>query len=295
MVSAEWGTSSSTCSGFGPQTQLSFLSCLLIIALDPVYGNLASGEAIEWWRARIKDGQVRGWLGGPPCETWSVARYLPDGPPPLRTLLDIWGLDSVDERQSAQLTLGNFLLQASLSLALTSVAHGGVALIEHPAIPTWRPEAVSIWFLRVVRALAAAPCVAEMEVDQCEFGQVSKSPTHLLAVRLPALETLLRDTPGGGVCSHGSHPPLSGVDSDGRFRTARKKQYPSELCRRFALAFVDALVPAVATDSTCCSGLAPEFDVFNVPFDGYEQGAEAATGVHDQPDFAPAALAGASW
>ena len=265
------------------------------IALDPVYGNLASADAIAWWQARIRDGQVRGWLGGPPCETWSVARYLPDGPPPLRSLLDIWGLAAVDARQSAQLTLGNFLLQASITLALTSVAHGGVALIEHPAIPTWRLEAVSIWFLRITRALIAAPCVSEFEIDQCEHGQVSKSPTHLLAVRLPTLEVILRDTPGSGSCSHGSHQSLRGVSQEGHFRTAQKKQYPSGLCRCFARAFVDALLPVVADVPSRGEPLAAEFDVFCPPFDGYEQGADAAADLQDQPDFAPAALAGAFW
>ena len=48
-------------------------------------GDLASSHSLHWWIDRIKSGQVCGAGGGPPCESYSVARLLEGGPPPVRS------------------------------------------------------------------------------------------------------------------------------------------------------------------------------------------------------------------
>eukprot|EP00959_Pyramimonas_sp_CCMP1952_P074537 1557321-Pyramimonas_sp.AAC.1 len=80
----------------------------------------------------------------------------------------------------------------------------------------------------------AAPCSSFTTFDQCEFGQNGRAPTALLGIRLSELPTLLRDTPGGGYCSHGpkAHEAMVGWDSIlKRWRTAPKKVYPPALCQ----------------------------------------------------------------
>eukprot|EP00959_Pyramimonas_sp_CCMP1952_P131698 2753604-Pyramimonas_sp.AAC.1 len=79
----------------------------------------------------------------------------------------------------------------------------GCAWMEHPSPPSWEPRSVPSWSVMPLKALMAAPRSTFTTFDQCEFGQSGRAPTALLGIRLPELPTLLRDTPGGGYCSHG--------------------------------------------------------------------------------------------
>lgn len=58
---------------------------LFIISVDMCLqrerGDLASSSSLAWWLDRIKSGIVCGAGGGPPCESYSVARLLDGGPP----------------------------------------------------------------------------------------------------------------------------------------------------------------------------------------------------------------------
>ncbi len=59
-----------------------------VLSLDIIHGvrgNLSSGTNVEFRRNRIQSDQVSVSGAGPPCVTWTTARYLPDGPPPLRS------------------------------------------------------------------------------------------------------------------------------------------------------------------------------------------------------------------
>ncbi len=65
-------------------------------------------------------------LAGPPCETWSRARFQaldPEsnfgkkGPRPLRSATELWGLPSLQLRQLMQILFGNTLLTFAIELA----------------------------------------------------------------------------------------------------------------------------------------------------------------------------------
>eukprot|EP00959_Pyramimonas_sp_CCMP1952_P243449 5088769-Pyramimonas_sp.AAC.1 len=49
----------------------------LDVANDSIYGDLTNEAANSLWQRLVREGRVRGVLGGPPCETWSRARHLP--------------------------------------------------------------------------------------------------------------------------------------------------------------------------------------------------------------------------
>ena len=85
------------------------------------------------------------------------AREFDGGPPMLRSRERIWGKEGLTPRQVLQIEIGNDLLRAALTMAATMIMCHGVAIIEHPAL--WEPTEVtiSIWRLRHVLALAAAP------------------------------------------------------------------------------------------------------------------------------------------
>ena len=42
-------------------------------------GGLATSAALKWWKARVLSGQVVAAGGGPPCETYTVARTAEEG------------------------------------------------------------------------------------------------------------------------------------------------------------------------------------------------------------------------
>ena len=66
---------------------------IVVLSLDVVLGprgDLLDGANRQFWRNRIRAGQVIGMVAGPPCETWSLARFLPDGPVPLRSVASPW-------------------------------------------------------------------------------------------------------------------------------------------------------------------------------------------------------------
>jgi hypothetical protein len=53
------------------------------MCLQKIEGNLASTKAFQFWMRQIETGKVCGMAGGPPCETYTAARLLEGGPPPL--------------------------------------------------------------------------------------------------------------------------------------------------------------------------------------------------------------------
>ena len=111
---------------------------------------------------------------------------------------------------------------------------GGVGFLEHPEYPSWKPQAASIWKTDVVRQLDALPFCSTHSFDQGEYGAKAKAPTTLLLLRLPEAKWRLDQTPGKGRAPPGKFAPLAGRSSDGSWRTAVKKLYPSELCRVLA-------------------------------------------------------------
>ena len=84
----------------------------------------------------------KGWVGGvlfgPPCETWSQARFhqlkgtTKRGPRPLRDLLHLWGLDSLSLREAAHVDVGNELLLFSLIMMYDLALAQGFGVLEHP-------------------------------------------------------------------------------------------------------------------------------------------------------------------
>ena len=54
-------------------------------------GDLSSSKSLAFWKTQVCNGAILGMGGGPPCETYSAARFLEGGPPPcgpIRTTVD---------------------------------------------------------------------------------------------------------------------------------------------------------------------------------------------------------------
>ena len=215
------------------------------IAIDPLKCNLMDASVLDEWVEHVRSRRAVCSGGGPPCETWSAARWAPGkGPPPLRSDEFFWGVPWTTARQADQLRVGNRLLHAVATLLAEHIAAGTSAWMEHPQPAEWEMKAASSYLWEPLRAVQASPAASTSDIDQCEHGHTSRAPTRFVAVRLPELPQRLTDTPGRGKCFHGrnAHRTLLGWDPDLReWRTARKKTYPPELCRALGSAIISAI------------------------------------------------------
>ena len=228
-------------------------ACLIImvsvdIVIDPVYGDVSRGETREFWLHAIRCFWVIGFLGGPPCNTWSRARgqVLQDkrGPRIVRTNADPWGLTSLRLRELEDVHLGNvllcFALEALCALALTS----GIGLLERPSEPEDESLA-SIWRLFVMHILLKIPGVELLRVAQGLYGAASSKPTELLVVGMPDFRQALHSW---RITKDLPKAVSIGCSATGQFKTSGLKEYPPAFCCGIAQGFWDKLTGMVGPD-----------------------------------------------
>ena len=221
-------------------------SSILILSIDTAIHerlNIHSPELWHFLEMITTAGQVLALLLGPPCETWSSARFESQydeagqplrGPRPLRGDLDCWGLQGCSLHELAQLSVGNTLLLKGLQLSVPVAAHGGAAALEHPA-PPFQLERPSIWRTGILKLLSSpGGLFRRYSFQQWRHGAEGVKPTTLLYAnsQIPKIfcENEQRDLVKPTA-------PLIGRDASGTFRTAVAKEYPSGMNRCFALAF----------------------------------------------------------
>ena len=163
------------------------------VAIDQKWGDMMSDSL---WVDLIRARKVAGGHAGPPCETFSFARWLEQDdtiyPRPLRDVHQPWGKDNRTLRETRQWMVGNQLLWKALYLLLSIFAFGGSITLEHPKGCGTEGGKWSIWdssFVKCVdlpaRPTGAALCEANQFADR-EIGWDG----HSLICRLqPKLET----------------------------------------------------------------------------------------------------------
>ena len=181
--------------------------------------------------AVIRAGAVRFVHCGTPCNTFSAARKLDGGPPPLRSALYPEGLPELSLENQAMVFLGNAFLARSTEACAAVFQQGGNFSIENPEFSLlWSTEAIAN-----LQHLARAFCV---DFDQCEFGAPSMKPTRLLVSHQSFRALHCR-------CSRShKHVKLTGkvwseFFQSWVFRTKLAQVYPGQLCQQFA----DILIP----------------------------------------------------
>ena len=221
-------------------------TCIVImvsvdIIIDETYGDVSRATTRDFWLHAIRMYWVIGFLGGPPCNTWSRARgralHDRSGPRIVRTNADPWGLPSLRLRELEDVILGNVLLcfaiEALCNLALT----GGIGLLEHPCEPEDESLA-SIWRLFVMHVLLQIPGVQLLRVAQGLYGAPSPKPTDLLIVNMPNFR---HDLHGWRLAKELPKATTIGRSDSGQFRTSSLKEYPPALCCGIAEGIWNAL------------------------------------------------------
>ena len=217
------------------------------IVNDAILGDLTNVDVLAFWKRATASGQVIGIVAGPPCETWSAARFsfmpTPSNkrpPRPIRSIQHPWGKHNLTGRERAQLDLANQLLRATIMFLTLAATEGISAIMEHPSLADWLPAAPSSWRLQEIKMLEKLDHVDMVHIDQCCFGATARKPTTLLAVNLPTLRLRAARTTNGGRCHHpGGHTAAVGQTDDGSWRTAPLKCYPKALCELMAGAIMD--------------------------------------------------------
>ena len=120
-----------------------FFPASIDIVLCSKRGDLTSRSAQDFWLEASIRGAIAAIIGGPPCESWSIARYIElCGPRPIRdgmeTLHQIWAKQPVRIRDLRQLHCANQFLLFMLLLAISQAASGMCCILEHPACPPRR-------------------------------------------------------------------------------------------------------------------------------------------------------------
>ena len=103
------------------------------LAVSKEHGNVLDHYK---WRQLIQARRVLGAHGGPPCETYSMARWLdlPGEicPQPLRDQSMPWGRCYLSLRELLQCPVGSILMWETLKLLLLVYAYGGSVSLERP-------------------------------------------------------------------------------------------------------------------------------------------------------------------
>ena len=212
-------------------------------ALDPHFGNLyRTGH----WRRMIQAGVVVGLHAGPPCETYTMARWLDcplqdsegrvkgRGPRPLRDADFPWGLPARTCAETFQVSNGTLLMLRCLRLVTLALAYGAAVTMEHPKGPPDMTRRWAIWYAAFVRRLLLCAGVTTVTFCQGPLGVPYLKPTTLLVGRLPHLAAaLFAAYDVNWRCTE----QLGGRNSSGAWRTTRAKAYPPRLCKILAEQF----------------------------------------------------------
>ena len=239
------------------------------LAIDPIYGNVLEDHL---WRQLIAARRVVGAHAAPPCETYTLARWMeiPDAPAPrpLRDSFSPWGRDGLTLAEVQQCHVGTVLMFRALQLLLLTFCYGGSFSLEHPKGANNENGRWTIWDSAFVKQLLLLPRVQRIDFIQGPLGQPFTKPTSMLVGRL--------DNFAHKLFSH--YQPhwrpsewLGGKDSDGRaWKTAKAKAYPPLLCKVIAESHMEfaATLQSDGNDVTP-SGLEKAVEALDPGYDPY--------------------------
>ncbi|CAL1133729.1 unnamed protein product, partial [Cladocopium goreaui] len=228
----------------GPQ-QIS--QSVLVISIDTAIDATMNVHDAKLWAFLLeaaRNGQILALLLGPPCETWSGARFEEQvdeegkpikGPRPLRGAPDLpWGLEQLSLKELFQILIGNGLLLKGLHLSACVACQGGAVALEHPA-PPLQIERPSIWRTAIVKLLCSAGMpFRQYTFQQWKHGAKGVKPTTLLYAHAAIPRVFAANEQPQFVRPTA---PLIGRAADGSFKTAVAKEYPAGMNFCFAEAF----------------------------------------------------------
>lgn len=214
----------------------------------------------DYWENLILKRAITAVVCGPPCETWTRARFnwseQPPNPPPLRSLEDPWGRTGLSAAHAKQVNVANDLMFSALRIISLLIWQGGAGVMEHPPSPQQQQDKhiPSIWKTKQLKRMFALPCVERVDFKQSVHGQISVKPTTFMSIRLPTMRINARkphlnseqiERYRKGIREKESireDQAMIGFDqATKKWRTAPLKVYPPSLCKGIALTLHQAI------------------------------------------------------
>ena len=150
------------------------------------HNDFASDHLWEVILNDIRAGQVKALRFGNLCTTFSKAREVRPGPPPLRDLDHPYGLlkISLTLQQHEQVRLGTFYALKAAEAASAAHSRGIPSAIGNPE--PWEGH-ISMFLLPEFVTLASLPGVEAVNFDQCTVGAETAKPTRVLYFKVPLI------------------------------------------------------------------------------------------------------------
>ena len=217
-------------------------SSLVPISVDTAvsmeHGNIYQSSK---WIDLVCSRKVVAAHGAPPCETFTLARWMdvgtPGFPQPMRTKDYPYGLPEMSLRELIQCINGGSLFLQVFGLLMLVFAAGGAVTLEHPRGPQ-DPDhlAWTVWASSMMRRFLLEGDVQMFSFVQGPLGRPFWKPTTLMAGRLRSLPHRI----------FSAYDPkwkptswLGGKRADGQWRTTEAKAYPPKLCEVLAHSYID--------------------------------------------------------
>ena len=227
------------------EVENAFLTVISVdIAIDDSLCDLLDDAQCSRWITLILNGEICGTGIGPPCETWSIARFHVvehlEGrqPRPLRSLQKLWGFLGVRFKEHLQLDCANRILCFGLYAALIQAISGGFSFVEHPLDPRKlhkAPEdAPTIWATLPLVWFEQLGIFCRLELQQGHFGARSAKPTCFMLSGIDS-SLAMKIEQSSRICAlpkQGSIGLLNGA-----WATSPLKEYPEHICRMLARMF----------------------------------------------------------
>ena len=190
-------------------------SMCIVTLVDIGFGmehDLTNSANLDRYLVQVEAGVFDGIHAGPPCALWSRVRFLPGGPPPVRSRSEPWGLSNLSKDMQRRVDLSNSVVLAAISLVEAVILAGGSGTIEHPADPGQSPYPSIIFMLPVMISMESRVQVTRWTFSQCMWGCPARKLTTITGVAdAAAIEAFV-----SAGCNHKKHvASLSGVDESG--------------------------------------------------------------------------------
>ena len=213
------------------------------ISLGPEY-DLRSPKNRRLVADWIRSGFIIGFHLGTPCESYSRARDVPPGPPPLRSDSSPLGLPNLRPSDLLKVLDGNCFMRFSAYILRLGIRYGVPGSMENP-------QRSRIWLTPPLLAILRHKFSYWQVTHYCSWGKPFKKPTAFLSVliRLQRLETAVCKSTKRGVCQYSSkaHVQLCGQDAQGNWLTKLAQPYPRQMCDAIAKDYKDFEVCRIAS------------------------------------------------
>ena len=195
---------------------------------------------VDW----VRSNRICGLHLGTPCESFTRARDVPPGSPPLRSDAKPLGLEDLKPHDQLKVQIGNLFMRFSVTVLLWCGLLGIPATLENPARSR-------IWLCPPIVALLRRNFCRQFETHYCFWGKLFKKATIFLAihVNLSRLEFSQCKCSKRGICGFTGkpHQQLVGRNAAGQWRTKLAEPYPSKMCEAIAKDFRDFEVQQIAS------------------------------------------------